>query len=142
MRASETALSLIKKWEGSRLQAYRDQAGILTIGYGITGPWITPHTTITQGQAEKLLQERVNVAASAVNKAIPAPLSQNQFDALVSLAYNVGQAAFRGSTLVRLVNERRYAEAADQFLRWDHAAGRVDEGLLKRREAERALFLA
>ncbi|WP_312069487.1 lysozyme, partial [Acinetobacter sp.] len=78
---------------------------------------------------------------ASVNNLVKVPLSQNQFDALVSLTYNIGSTAFKNSTLLKKLNAKDYAGAADQFLRWNKGGGKVLKGLVRRREAERALFL-
>lgn len=146
MQASQTALDLIKQFEGCILTAYLDQRGIPTIGYGHIGPDVHIGLTWTQSQANMALVARVNAIANILNGCIVPILTQNQFDALVSLCYNIGQGSFRGSTLLRLLNQRDMAGAADQFLVWDKiTVGGVkvlDQGLLNRRQAERELFLS
>jgi len=96
---------------------------------------------ITQEQADARLQLDVQTAVSCVNRKVGPALTQNQFDALVSFVFNLGCGAFSGSTLLRLLNAGETAAAAQQFVRWDQAGGHVLEGLLRRREAERDLFL-
>lgn len=143
MKASQKAIDLIKRFEGLRLQAYQDTRGIWTIGYGYTGPDVMPYTVWTDAQANLALVSRVNAVASLLTSCIVPLLSQNQFDALVSLAYNIGQGAFRGSTILRLVNQRDFVGAGEEFAKWDHNHdGTVNAGLLKRREVEKELFLA
>jgi lysozyme len=134
-------IDLVKKHEGLRLEAYLPTPNdVWTIGYGHT------HTTkqgqkITEAQAEALLRRDITWAEKAVNKSVVVPLTQNQFDALVSFVFNVGEGAFATSTLLRLLNSGEYEGAANQFLRWNRQKGRVLNGLTKRREEERALFL-
>lgn len=143
MQASNQCLDLIKQWEGCRLSAYKDQAGVWTIGYGSTGPGIDEGTVWSQSQANLALIVRVNAIASILSSGCIVPiLKQSQFDALVSLCYNIGQGAFRGSSLLKAVNLRQYPEASDLFLQWDNVHGQVNQGLLARRQAERALFLS
>jgi lysozyme len=139
---SETCFNLVKQFEGCKLKAYQDVGGVWTIGYGATGMLIGPETTWTQDQANNDLIFRLNACGAQVRAAIGSNANQNQFDALTSLIYNIGVAAFRGSELVRLVNARSYQAAADQFLLWDHVKGVVVPGLLARRQHERALFLS
>jgi lysozyme len=134
-------LSLIKKHEGLRLEAYLPTPNdVWTIGYGHT------HTAkkgqkITEAQAEELLRRDIAWAEEAVNESVVVPLTQNQFDALVSFVFNVGVGAFSKSTLLRLLNAKDYEGAANQFLRWNKQKGKVLNGLTKRREEERRLFL-
>lgn len=138
----ESALNFLRKWEGCKLTAYKDGGGVWTIGYGITGPFIHEGLTITQPEAEDLLYTRAVVVAEGVKKAITRECTKNQFNALVCFAYNVGPAAFKGSTLLRLFNEHKLNETvAEQFLRWNHDNGKVVDGLTHRREAEQKLFL-
>jgi lysozyme len=135
-------ISLIKKHEGLRLEAYLPTPNdVWTIGYGHT------HTTkqgqkITEAQAETLLRKDIAWAEEAVNESVVVPLTQNQFDALVSFVFNVGAGAFGSSTLLRLLNSKDYEGAANQFLRWNKQKGVALKGLTKRREEERKLFLS
>ena len=135
-------ISLIKKHEGLRLEAYLPTPNdVWTIGYGHT------HTAkqgqkITEAQAEALLRKDITWAEEAVNKSVVVPLTQNQFDALVSFVFNVGAGAFGSSTLLRLLNSKDYDGAANQFLRWNKQKGVALKGLTKRREEERKLFLS
>ena len=137
---SGNGLALTEQFEACRLTAYQDQVGVWTIGYGHTGPDVTPKLTITQGQAETLLAHDVGRAADCVNKAVTIELTQNEFDALVDFVFNVGTGAFTGSTLLRVLNAGDLDAAASQFDLWDHAGGAVVAGLLRRRQAETALF--
>lgn len=135
-------IDIIKKHEGLRLEAYLPTPNdVWTIGYGHT------HTTkqgmkITAGQAESLLRKDITWVEKAVNKLVVVPLTQNQFDALSSLVFNIGEGGFSSSTLLRLLNSGDYEGAANQFLRWNRQKGRVLNGLTKRREEERKLFLS
>jgi len=137
---SNKCVELVKQFEGCRLQAYQDQGGVWTVGYGATGYGIGQGTVWTQAQADSQLLIRLNAVSNQVTAAVGQRVNQNQFDALVSLCYNIGAGAFRGSTLVRLINGRDYAGAADEFLKWDKVKQQADAGLLRRRMAEKSLF--
>lgn len=139
MQPSQAAIDLIKASEGLRLTAYRDSAGILTIGYGSTGG-IKPGQKITPEQAEAMLVDDLDEAAEAVRQLVTVPLTQGQFDALCSFVFNLGAGRLRDSTLLRLLNQGKYGEAAAQFRFWVMAGGKPLPGLVKRRAAERALF--
>lgn len=144
MKTSPDGIMLLHHYEGCELTAYPDPAtggDPWTIGYGNTGPGITRGMTITQAEADVMFSERLaSEFEPGVSAALAPQATQGQFDACVSLAYNIGVAAFRASTLVRKFNAGDIAGAADQFLRWDKAAGKSMRGLRRRRAAERALF--
>lgn len=144
MRISQAGLDLIKRFEGLSLTAYKDVAGVPTIGYGTTrypnGSMVRLGDKCTEAQAGEYLREAVIGCEEAVSQYIGVPLSQAQFDALVSLVYNVGAGAFSESTLRRKLNAADYRGAAVEFDRWVYAGGRKIEGLIKRRRAERELF--
>lgn len=140
MQMGENGLRLLKEFEGLRLEAYRCPAGVLTIGYGHT-KGVYEDMTINQDEADSLLREDLDIFEDAVADLVNVPLNQNQFDALVSFTYNLGQGALRKSTLLRILNEGDYEGAAEQLLRWNKAGGVVLKGLVRRREAERKLFL-
>lgn len=139
MKVSKTGLDLIKEFEGLRLKAYQCQANVWTIGFGHTRD-VKAGDVITAEAAERMLVDDVDVFELAVSKAVTVPLTQNQFDALVSLAFNIGATAFANSTMVRKLNNNM--DAADEFLRWRYVNRVESPGLLRRREAERALFLS
>ena len=141
MNISQKGIDLIKNFEGCRLTAYRCPANILTIGYGHTGSDVSTGQKITQEQAEKLLKSDLLVHCNNVSRLVKVPLTQNQFDALVSFEFNVGYGAFASSTLLKLLNQKKYKEAAAQFDRWIYANRKVLAGLVKRRTAEKKLFL-
>lgn len=141
MSISPAGIALIQAHEGLRLTAYRDAGGVWTIGYGSTGG-VRRGMTITRDQAVLRLYHDLDTAESAVNSRVTVPLSQPQFDALVSLVFNIGGGAFRKSTLLQKLNAGDYAGAANEFNRWVKAKGRVLPGLVTRRAAERALFLS
>jgi lysozyme len=138
---SQKGLALTKSFEGLRLTAYKDCVGVLTIGYGHTGPELHPQLTISEEQADQLLQSDIAKAAAAVNQLVAVGLTQNQFDALVDFVFNLGPARLAKSTLLRELNAGRPAAAADQFSVWVHAGDCVLPGLVARRKAERELFL-
>lgn len=138
---SQRGLSLIRQFEGLRLAAYQDMVGVWTIGYGHTGPDVTPGLAITQQRAEQLLINDLVQFECGVNDLVTVQINQNQFDALVSFAYNLGVGALQKSTLLRLLNAGSYKPAADEFPRWNRAGGNVVAGLTRRRYAERQLFL-
>lgn len=137
---SKDGLELIKKHEALRLEAYLDPVGIPTIGYGHTGSDVSLGQVITEDQADALLRKDVKVAENAISGWVTVALTQAQFDALCSFIFNVGVRAFKGSTLLRLLNEGDYKSAAYQFTRWNKAKGKVLAGLTRRRAEERTLF--
>lgn len=146
MDASSKCLDLICRFEGFSARPYLCPAGVPTIGYGSTryadGRRVTRlDRAITEPEARRLLAATLQQFEQGVHAAVRVTLSQHQFDALVSFAYNVGLEAFRGSTLVRRLNAGEYAAAAEQLLAWDKAGGKVLAGLTARRKAERALFV-
>ena len=141
MKVSYIGVNLIKSFEQCRLVAYLDGGGVWTIGWGHTGPEVIEGLTCTQLQADVWLEEDIAEAAAGVAKGLDVAVTQNQFDALVCFAFNVGVEAEEHSTLLRLVNQSRMQEAADQFPKWCHDNGQVVNGLVRRRAAERALFL-
>lgn len=139
------ATDMIKKSEGCVLTAYPDpatHAEPFTIGYGATGSHIRKGVVWTQQQAEDDLQERVLQLGSKVDSLVKVAINDNQKAALCDFAYNLGLGALGGSTLLRLLNEGKTAAAADEFEKWNKAAGRVLQGLVNRRAAEKALFLS
>ncbi|HHH3224788.1 TPA: lysozyme [Enterobacter asburiae] len=146
MQTSEKGIALIKQFEGCKLTAYQDSVGVWTIGYGWTQPVdgkpIRAGMTIKQETAERLLKTGLVSYESDVSRLVKVGLNQGQFDALVSFAYNLGARSLSTSTLLRKLNAGNYAGAADEFLRWNKAGGKVLNGLTRRREAERALFLS
>jgi len=141
MKISKTGVALIQEFEGLELESYQDSVGIWTIGYGTTRN-IHEGMVITEGQATQFLEKDVSETEQAVNNMTSYPINQNQFDALVSFAYNVGITALRSSTLMRKLNAGDVDGAANEFQRWVRAGGKVLPGLVRRREAERALFIS
>ncbi len=140
MKISPAGEALITSFEGLRLVAYADPlTGTPTIGWGSTRN-VRLGDSITLARAQTLFQAEVDQASAAVNESVHVPLTQGQFDALVSFVFNVGMNAFRESTLLRKLNDRDYTGAADEFDRWNKAGGRVVAGLVRRRTAELNLF--
>jgi lysozyme len=137
-------LALIEQAEGCRLTAYPDPGtggDPWTIGTGHTGPDVHEGLTITQAQADDLLRQDLARFEQGVAALVAGHLTtQDQFDALVSFAFNLGLGAFGGSSLLRLHNGGTYAAAAGEFGKWIHSNGRVLPGLVRRRAAEAALY--
>lgn len=137
-KISDTCVSLVKTFEGFRADAYKCPAGVWTIGYGHTED-VKPGDKITEPQAAYLLRKELEEFSVKVDKLLK-KVSQNQFDALVSFAYNVGVSALGGSTLLKKHNAGDYDAAKDEFLKWNKAAGKELAGLTKRRLHESALY--
>lgn len=142
---NEISIKLIAQFEGCYLQAYLCPANVWTIGIGTTiypnGVKVKKGDKCTLEQAHEYLAHDMIEFEKTVNDSVKVPLSQNQFDALVSLTYNIGSTAFKNSTLLKKLNAKDFTGAADQFLVWNKGGGKVLKGLVRRREAERALFL-
>jgi lysozyme len=139
MKPSQACIDLVKRFEGCHLEAYTCPAGLPTIGYGHTRG-VKLGERISIERAEQLLAEDLGVAARAVEKALRVPVTQGQFDALCSFAFNCR--GWSKSTLLKLVNAGDSAAASREFPKWVHAGGTVLKGLVKRRAAEQQLFLA
>ena len=139
MHISEEGLSLIKKFEGCELKAYRCAANVLTIGYG-TIKGVTEDMEITKEEAEALLKEEMHEYEGYINDMVKVPLEQNQFDAMVSWVFNLGAGNLKASTLLKVVNQGDYEGVPVQIKRWNKAGGKVLEGLIRRREAEALLW--
>ena len=137
---SEKGLRLIKNSEGLRLTAYQDAVGVWTIGYGHTGPDVVAGLTITLVRAEALLRGDLQRFERGVESALSRPATQGQFDAMVSLAYNVGVGAFQGSTLRQKFNAGDTDGAAQQFAEFIHAGGAILKCLVRRRASEIIVF--
>jgi len=140
MEISQDGIDLIKKFEGFSSRAYLCPAGVLTIGFGHTGKDIKRTDIITEENAEDLLKSDLAWVEEVINEKTKTELTQNQFDALCSLVYNIGASAFSNSTLLRLINAGNLAAVPAQFLRWDKANGKPLAGLTRRREAEKKLW--
>ncbi len=139
MKISAEGLSLIKKFEGCELEAYKCSAGVWTIGYGHT-KGVEEGMTITKDQAEEMLLEELVEYEKAVEEAVHNQLDQCMFDALVSWTYNLGPTNLNSSTMLKVLNAGEYDEVPAQIKRWNKAGGKVLEGLIRRREAEALLF--
>lgn len=141
---SKQAKDLIKSFEACKLEAYLDTLAdppVWTVGWGQTGPHITKGTVWTQTRADSEFERSAGECADlilALCKVIP---NANQLGAMVSLAYNIGIGNFRKSSVLRLHNQGKFAEAASAFAMWNKAGGKVRAGLTRRRAAEAALYL-
>ncbi len=147
MKPSDKCISLIQQFEGLRLDPYLDSAGIPTIGYGsiyhLDGSKVSmDDDTITKSQAVDMLTSHLITLAKNLEPHIDVDLSQNQTDAILDLAYNIGIGNFTKSTLLKLLNTDNIEGAAEQFLVWDRAGGKIVAGLTNRRNAEKELFLS
>lgn len=140
MRTSSFGVQAIKRFEGCVLHTYKCSGGVDTIGYGHTGPEVVEGLVWSVADAEAALVRDLQRFETAVEKAINQPMRQGQFDALVSLAFNIGTAAFADSTLVKCFNREDTQAAGLQFIVWNKVKGRVDGALLLRRAAELWMF--
>jgi lysozyme len=139
MAITDSTIDYITKEEGFRNRAYKDSKGLWTIGVGHLIKESEPHlvnATLTDEQVKELLKSDLKWCSEAVESSVRVPLTQNQFDALYSLCFNIGETAFKRSTVVRKLNENDIQGAADAILMWNKPAV-----LKKRRERERELFL-
>lgn len=140
-KINQAGVDLIKRFEGCRLKSYQCAAGVWTIGYGHTGKSVKPNQTITQHQADEILEydlEKFSEGVDDLTKKIG--LSENQFAACVSLAFNIGVTRFASSTLYKKLMKGDADGAAEEFGKWVKAGGKKLEGLVKRRVAEQELF--
>lgn len=150
MNIGERGLALIKEFEGCSLRAYQDGGGVWTIGWGHTGPEVCDGLVWTQEQADAALFADVQEAVEGVNRLVTVPLTQNEFDALVSFAFNAGTdidadtkaEGLGDSTLLRKLNESDYDGACAEFKKWNKDNGKIVNGLTRRRAAEARLFEA
>ncbi len=140
MTPSDDLIAFIKGWESLRLKAYDDGGGVWTIGYGHIKQ-VQPGDECTEAQAEAWLRDEVDDVSADIDPLIHVMLAQHEHDSLVSLAFNIGVGAFAKSTLLSRLNNSDFGSAADEFLRWNRDNGRIVQGLVKRRKAERAMFL-
>lgn len=142
MKTGNQGIDLIKEFEGLRLTAYKCAAGVWTIGYGHT-EGVTGAMVITEATADELLARDLAKFEAGVSKLVKVELNQNQFDALVSFAFNCGLANLAKSTLLKKLNATVPADqVAAEFMRWNKAGGKVLPGLTRRRAAEAALFVS
>ena len=143
MNISQEGLSLIKKFEGCKLESYKCAAGVWTIGFGSTSG-VEEGMEISQERADMLLLEDVEVFEETVNNLVEVDLEQNQFDALVAWTFNLGSTNLKNSTLLKVLNDKNYEGVPEQIKRWNKATvdgeRQVLEGLVRRREAESLLF--
>ena len=146
MKLNDKGFALICEFEGCRTEAYQDAVGVWTIGYGHTSvagpPSVGPGVTVTRAEAAGILMRDLETFSTGVRSAITAPLNDNQFSALVSFAFNVGLGNFRSSSVLRSVNACRFDQVPADLALWVKAGGKVLPGLIRRRAAEAALFLA
>lgn len=137
---NQAAIDIVKRFEGCRLNAYLDAVGIPTIGFGHCHG-VKMGDTITQEEADELLHGDLLIAESAVNRLVKVYINENEKAALTSFVFNLGEGNLAKSTMLKLLNQMRYDLAASEFPKWVKAGGVVLQGLVKRREAERQLFL-
>ena len=140
MRPSPACIALVKRFEGFRPGPYLCPAGVPTIGYGHTQGVTLSSPPIREEQASGMLVRDLGSFAHLVEGLVHVPVTQSQFDALVSFAYNLGAAALAKSTLLQRLNAGDTAGAAQEFARWVHRGQQVLTGLVARRAAERAMF--
>ena len=145
MKVNDKGITLIKSFEGCKLRAYQDSVGIWTIGYGATfyqdGSNVKSGDTLTQQQADELLNYHVDLFAEKVKPLIKGELSDNKFSALVSFAFNAGAGALAKSTLLKKVNANpEDVSISSEFAKWDKAGGKQLRGLARRRKAEADLY--
>ena len=142
MKISSDGINFIKQFEGFSATPYKDVGGLLTIGFGHLIKQGEVFGALSSVEATALLQRDVEAFEFAVNKMIVVTITQNQFDALVSFAYNLGAHSLLSSTLLRKLNLGDFPDAANEFLKWNHVNGQVVDGLTRRRQAEQKLFLS
>ncbi len=138
---SQEGINLVKESEGFRDKPYLCQAGVRTIGYGHAIKKGENYKQVSREQAEKILVQDLSTAQNAVRKHVKTDLTQNQYDALCSFVFNVGEGNFKSSTLLKKLNKGDYSGAAEEFPRWNKAGGKVSKGLTNRRNKEKTLFL-
>lgn len=136
---TDLAEEIIKKFEGLKLKAYQDSAGVWTIGYGETKN-VSPGMQISIDQADKYLKARLSVLEEEIQTLVKVPLNNNQLSALESFCYNLGIGAFAGSTMLRLINKEDFKGAVAEFHKWIYVKGKIIQGLVNRRDAEKKLF--
>lgn len=142
MRVSSEGLALIRRFEGFSAVPYRCPAGFWTVGYGRRIAGESMAQPVGQDLADRWLQEDAAAAGRAVGRLVTVPLTQGQFDALVSFTFNLGAGALERSTLRQVLNRREYDEVPRQMMRWVYAGGRVLRGLVLRRQAEALLYIS
>jgi lysozyme len=142
VKISDEGIAHLKRFEGCRFDAYLDTGGVVTVGFGHTGPEVQMGMVIDEAEAERLLRKDLETAEKCVNNCVKGNITQGQFDALVSFTYNVGCGSLGRSTLLQYLNEGNDEAAAKEFARWNKVRGNVVAGLTRRREAERDLFMS
>ena len=142
MKTSEQGLDLIREHEGLRFAAYKCPGGEWTIGYGHSGPDVYEGWKIDREEANELLEHDLKRFERAVNTLVTVSMTQGMFDALVSFSFNLGEASLKRSSLLKKLNGGDREGAANEFLKWNKAGGKVLAGLTARRKSERELFLA
>lgn len=142
-KTSQNGINLIKQFEGLSLKAYKAHKSekYYTIGIGHYGADVKPSTTITEEEALNILRKDLERFEKAINSLVKVKLNQNQFDALVSFVFNIGVIAFANSTMLKFINASHFPLAAGQFDRWNKCGDVVLAGLVRRRKAEKELFL-
>jgi lysozyme len=136
LKTSAAGIAFIQRWEGTKLTAYKDTGGVWTIGTGHAGSDVRPGMTITAERARELLEADVVEAEEVISRRVKVPLSQRQFDTLVSFVFNIGEPQFKTSTLLRTLNNLNYIGVPAQLVRWVYDNGRKIDGLVARRAAE------
>jgi lysozyme len=139
LTAGASARKIIEHYESCRFEAYQDQVGIWTIGYGHT-KGVYPGQVINMDQVLEFLTEDLVNSETCVNKLVTVKLSQLQFDALISFTFNLGCGHLQESTLLKLLNQREYNQVSTQMARWNMAGGVIAKGLVYRRQTEGILF--
>jgi len=139
MALNVAGLDLLTRYEDFRPKPYDDGTGTLTIGYGHTRSAVMP-ALITEEEARELLRQDLEYFSAVLYRNVLVPLNENQFSALVSFVYNVGEGNFRNSTLLKKLNNQNFKAASAEFEKWTKADGRVLTGLIRRRAAEQQLF--
>jgi lysozyme len=141
---NEDGLAAIRRFEGLRTKAYKCPAGVWTVGYGHTSaagpPSVSAATVVTTKAAEEILKKDLEKFEGAVTRLVKVPVTENQFAALVSFTYNVGEGAFAKSTLLKKLNGGNYDAVPDELAKWTRAGGRKLTGLVNRRAAEAGLW--
>jgi lysozyme len=142
---NDATIKLIKEFEGERLTAYKDPIGLLTVGVGHLVKQGEPYNLgqkITPEESEALLRKDLEIAEVAVRRHVKVLINENSYGALISFVFNLGEGALRKSTLLRKLNDGDFQGAAEEFKHWVNAGGRRLPGLVRRREAEKELFLS
>lgn len=147
MKTNDAGMNIIKSFEGYSGTVYLCPAGRWTIGWGSTWdkygePVTSSHPDISEGEATVLLRREVTHSEKAIDRLVTAELTENMYSSCVSLIYNIGSGNFQSSTLRMKLNRGDYEAAADEFPKWRRSGGRILKGLVRRRKAERELFLS